>query len=107
MGTLHVLRNRGGGSPLKMGTCDLDLWLNCSNNKHESTVICYYHLLCCCNIITYMGVGVEGGYVPSGLCPAFGLPILAPHLDFVSDFSFLFGPGFIPHSLGFGRTGWC
>ena len=90
-----------------MGTCDLDLWLNCSNNKHKSTVICYYHLLCCCNIITYMGVGVEGDYVPSGLCTAYGLPILAPHLDFVSDFSFLFGAGFIPHSLDFGRTGWC
>lgn len=54
-----------------------------------------------------MGVGVEGDYVPSGLCTAYGLPILAPHLDFVSDFSFLFGAGFIPHSLDFGRTGWC
>ena len=50
---------------------------------------------------------MEGDYVPSGLCTVYGLPILAPHLDFVSDFSFLFGAGFIPHSLDFGRTGWC
>lgn len=107
MDTLHVLRNRGGGSPLKMGTCDsrpLAQLFQQQTQKHSHLLLPpalllqhYYH----------MGVGVEGDYVPSGLCPAFGLPILAPHLDFVADFSFLFGPGFIPHSLGFGRTGWC